>query len=120
MRLNIGKVYGEIVVLATYCATANIEYLSSTECANRFKNILETVKEYKHIEEEIGIDLTIFIKFLKYGGYMKTPLGIEKIKDGNIDFKGKLFYVSTELPTIRILTFKDYRKTWALTKEELL
>ena len=47
MRLTIDKLYGEIVALMTYCATSDVEYLSSTDCANRFKNILETIKAYK-------------------------------------------------------------------------
>ncbi len=74
----------------------------------------------ENTEDDLGLDLGIFAKLLKYGGYIKTVFGIEKFKipNGNIDFKGKLFYVITE-HTLRTLLFKDYGVTWALTKEEL-
>ena len=87
----------------------------------RLKAIETELKQYKDIEDDLGLDLGIFAKMLKYGGYIKTAFGIEKFKiqNGNIDFKGKLFYVTTE-HTLRTLVFKDYGITWALTKNELL
>ncbi len=90
------------------------------ETLEELYNLLDYVKRIKNIEDELGLDSGIFAKMLKQGGYIKTAFGIEKfkIKNGNIDFKGKLFYVITE-NTLRTLLFKDYGKTWALTEEEL-
>ena len=75
------------------------------------------------IEEELGIDLITLFKALKNGFYYKKENKniIEHIsKDdlllssGAIHFAGKgLIFASLFLP------FKDYGKTWALTKEEL-
>lgn len=82
---------------------------------------IEKLGHLEDDEDDLGLDLGIFAKTLKYGGYIKTAFGIEKfkIRNGDIDFKGKLFYVTTEY-TLRTLVFKDYGITWALTKEELL
>lgn len=118
MKLTIDKLYGEITVLMTYCATGDVEYLSSTECANRFKNILETIKEYKIIEKELGIDLITLFKALKDGIYVNGEK-VDVLLFYDMDFFNK---TSFQLHASNGINYyiKDYGKTWALTKEELL
>ena len=77
------------------------------------------------IEEELGIDLLTLFKALKYGVYVKydSDFGITKkpnikiVKDNatGICYRNKKWYLQEE----ETLT-KDYGKTWALTKEELV
>lgn len=121
-RLTIDKLYGEITVLATYCATANVDYLSSIECANRFKSILETIKQYKDIEKELGIDLITLIKALANGIYDKAnnrDVRVDLIYHYHLQ-KRVLWYESETDPYYNgCYLFEDYGKTWALTKEEL-
>ena len=77
---------------------------------------------YKEIEKELGIDLITLFKAMKDGVWYKTDglhhtertyKGIRLCGFGwcfefRVDYKLKLF------------RFKDYGKTWSLTKEELL
>ncbi len=130
MRLTIDKLYGEIVVLMTYCATGSVEYLSSTECTNRFKNILETIKEYKTLEEELGIDLITLVNAMRNGVYVINIYNEITFEEPMICFnqeKGTDLYVLesiTQSPPKELCEsfnyyLKDYGKTWALTKEEL-
>lgn len=113
------ELLGELVVLMAYCATADVEYLASNECANRFKDILETVKEYKKIEEDLGIDLVTLFKALKNGFYtIREDLGL--ITDARL----VLNHTYPKFEFIRdnsmyFYSLKDYGETWALTKEEL-
>ena len=127
MKLTIDKIYAEIVVLATYCATANIEYLSSTECANRFKNILETIKQYKSIEKDLGIDLITFFKIFE-GQDVYIKLNNGEIIEGFSPFieenlcgiyftvDGKYTNTIADYGSYYV-NLKDYGKTWALTRE---
>lgn len=131
MKLTFDKLYGEIVALMTYCATGNVEYLSSTECANRFKNILETIKEYKNIEEELDIDSITLFKALKDGVYVisydegmvfeEPMLGFNQERGTNLYIlDGVCHMPPDELCKSSNYYLKDYGKTWALTREELI
>ncbi len=74
--------------------------------------------QLEDIEEELGIDLITLFKALKSGVYYKyKDMGVEKIS--------KLRPITIHKNTIvcdyhTYKYFKDYGKTWALTKEELL
>lgn len=137
MRLTIDKLYGEIVVLMTYCATGNVEYLSSTECANRFKNILETIKEYKNIEKNLGFGLNELVQMLINGIWevgavdsetmLPVSQGITHFYIYEIDFdnkKIKVFHKAYKETLFDELDLNKYKQKclsgWALTKEELL
>lgn len=89
-------------------------------------NIERTLKEYKQIEEELGIDLITLFKALKNGVYYFTN-GNQLTKDYvylsdnyiNIGTHDKLSYSFMTAFGRETLLFKDYGKTWALTKKEL-
>ena len=69
--------------------------------------------QLEDIEDELGIDLVTLFKALKQNYvYVRTNVGIEKNKGFNI--------CGLELWSQIKLNPKDYGKTWALTKEELL
>jgi len=78
--------------------------------------IVNELIQYKKIEEELGIDLITLFKALKNGFYTKTArytgygmgVSIEKKCLWREEWQDDIYY------------FKDYGKTWALTKEELL
>ena len=78
--------------------------------------IVNELIQYKTIEKELGIDLITLFKALKNGFYTKTArytgygmgVSIEKKCLWREEWQDDIYY------------FKDYSKTWALTKEELL
>lgn len=88
------------------------------------------LKRYKDIERELGIDLMNFVKILKSTNiensvYFKWLNKKEGLVIGSnffgafyLDMKEKAFVEIENLKNK--LYFKDYGKTWALTKEELL
>ena len=80
---------------------------------------INELREYKSIEEELGIDLVTLIKTLRSGihiiddGYPYNDRVSLIYSSGNpCGFKCKV--------SDHCVFFKDYGKTWALTKEELL
>ena len=79
------------------------------------------LKQYKDIEEELGIDLITLFKALKNGIWIYDTNGIKMSTDL---FTNGLTFNYCEQPSIqyydRLFYLKDYGKTWALTKEELL
>ena len=94
-----------------------------------FKDIYCKLQELEDIEEELGIDLLTLFKALKNGIYLK--FGSEKNigvyyehrailpRHFDKDYKGYFIDLQLELSINFNFYFKDYRKTWALTKEEL-
>lgn len=74
--------------------------------------------QYKQLEEELGIDLIILFKALKEGFVTRharyTGHGFY------IDFERKCIHLGSAFMWSDTFYFKDYGKTWALTKEELL
>ena len=69
------------------------------------------------IEDELDIPLTILFKALKDGVYVKLTKGIRKRRVHSLKYdKGYKVLVWK----YRTIYFKDYGKSWALTKEELL
>lgn len=78
--------------------------------------------QLEDIEEELGIDLVTLFDILRTGGciWVKNCKGInqwhvESLKQRGLDKQWYLTYSNN----VRI-KLKDYGKTWALTKEELL
>lgn len=66
--------------------------------------------DLEDIEEELGIELVTLFKSVLNGFYVKDGNGITFVH--KTDVKEKLMFFKESL-------FKDYGKTWALTKEEL-
>lgn len=87
------------------------------------KATLELI-EYKQIEEELGIDLTIYFGALKNGVYYYSNSQLTKdvvypISNFLTDYNDKLSYSFMTKFEHKLLSFDDYGKTWALSKEEL-
>lgn len=92
---------------------------------SKYLNKLEQeLLEYKNIEEELGIDLIIFFKYLSADEvfFINDFKKVEEVIVRSIDKKGIVVFEKGygwgECDFH--LYFKDYGKTWALTKEELL
>ena len=82
----------------------------------------EIIKWYKETTEELGIDLVTLFKALEKGVWYKDYKDNDKIKftdDIEENMKCKELIVPAKY-TIIGLRFKDYGKTWALTREEWL
>ena len=109
-----------------------IEQMGVAENEESFKIVekdLDLLEEYRKIEEELGIDLITLFKALKNGIYLK--FGSEKItgvyyehrailpRHFDKDYKGYFIDLQLELSINFNFYFKDYGKTWALTREEL-
>jgi len=80
----------------------------------------QKLSQLEDIEEELGIDLITLFKALKNGVWVKTKNDISKhltvaLKKRHHTKEYWLFY----RPYSHVY-LKDYGKTWALTKEELL
>ena len=94
-----------------------------------FKDIYCKLQYLEDIEEELGIDLLTLFKALKNGIYLK--FGSEKNigvyyehtailpRHFDKDYKGYFIDLQLEISINFNFYFKDYGKTWALTKEEL-
>lgn len=90
------------------------------------KRDLDRLEEYRKIEEELGIELTILFSALKYGVYYFASDG-QLIHDYvsltnnyiNAGVHDKLSYSFITFFERQILLFTGYGKNWALTKEEL-
>lgn len=97
-----------------------------------FKDLYCKLEQLEDIEEELGIDLITLFKALIEGiyyidtnSYFQPDLfydGEMNLDDENDNFFFKIAYYDDVLETkvIDILSVKnDYKKTWALTREEL-
>lgn len=88
-----------------------------------FAQIIKELCEYKTIEEELGIDLITYFKIKKAKSVIVKELGhdtsvmLVRNSNDNISVCYKGFVNIPECDVT--LYFKDYGKTWALTKEEL-
>lgn len=76
------------------------------------------IDELNKIQQEIGIDLITLFKVLKKGVYLKM---YDEIKHYPLKLFGDdINYNLTTFNGVQVhLKPEDYRKTWALTKEEL-
>ena len=94
-------------------------------------SIYKKLKILEDIEEELGIDLISLFKALKYGIWTNQEQWYGDEKQGKIRFfqvgllleENAIGFIYNSMwkgeEVIRTLYFKDYGKTWALTKEEL-
>lgn len=78
------------------------------------------MREINKIEQEIGIDLTIFFKALKNGVYVPFLRATISLDDFRIDINNKRFVKTYFCGNAWELSldFKDYGKTWELAKEK--
>ena len=97
------------------------------KCKETIEKDLDQLEEYRKIEEELGIDLiTLFNIDKQLNTKKEIWFKIEDEIEENfrfdsyyiIDLKHKAF-VKMVCEPIDYFYFKDYGKTWALTKEEL-
>lgn len=126
--MKIKELYGELFILMTHCACGDMDYISSTECAQQFQNMLDCLKKYANIEEELGIDLVTFHQALKNGVYYKVT-DKSSINYGKIFFDRYILWGWNQNPDgtyfaimqsqLQSFNLKDYDKTWALTRGEL-
>ena len=92
------------------------------ESIEELDGLLWYAKKVKDIEEELGIDLITLYKALKKGIYIKGqkyadyPLVLFRTDYTDNTTKYHVYYCNKEIK----IKLKDYGKTWALTKEELL
>lgn len=84
------------------------------------ENAIDKLGQLEDIEEELGIDLFILFKALTEGMYVRNEK-MAMIYD--INLKEKRFesgcFNDYGMEEYEYYYFKDYGKTWALTKEEL-
>lgn len=92
-------------------------------------DIYNKLGQLEDIEEELGIDLITLFKALKYGAYIKGEIDYmygfkssQKINRVYVDNMNRYHiecYTDSFTHISCLLPFKDYGKTWALTREEL-
>ena len=114
-------------VLVSNQATKRYSDIFEENLLRPIEKDLEVLEEYRKIEEELGIDLiTLFNIDKQLNTKKEIWFKIEDEIEENfrfdsyyiIDLKHKAF-VKIEYEPLDYLYFKDYGKTWALTKEEL-
>lgn len=89
---------------------------------NNLRKMKKEYLKYKKIEEELGIDfITLFKASKGIAVYNESKTAIEINVIPTIDLFNKRLIVSTGdiLRPYKVLYFKDYGDTWALTKEGL-
>ena len=85
-----------------------------------YRKVCQKLGQLEDIEDELGIDLITLFKALKNGIYVKTKNGISKHYTIHLmKWQQTNIYCLYYRPYSHIW-FKDYGKTWALEKEELL
>lgn len=82
------------------------------------EGVIDKLGQLEDIEDELGIDLITLFKAQTEGFYVKTVCGIFSVllREWRFDL------IKKEIHRITFSDhyyFKDYGKTWALTKEEL-
>lgn len=89
----------------------------------QLSTIANKLGQLEDIEEELGIDLVTLFKALKNGIYVKETQysrHTDCIDGASLGFGYNSLYYYDEKNRFWNMFFKDYSKTWALTKEELL
>lgn len=103
--------------------TDNLSYNLAKKTPDNVKHYVRKLEEkvwtYKQIEQELGIELSVLVKAIKNGifeGYFTFDEPVKFLPDLN----NKCFYMlgHCDGPDLYYY-FKDYGKTWALTREEL-
>ena len=99
------------------------EYDVEQELLNEIGDLRNELKQYKNIEDELGIDLITLFKASQ--SETITIKGIDfdyEVDEYHFDLRNKYIVVQllrNDNYETEVYYFKDYGKTWALTKEEL-
>lgn len=96
-------------------------YTSETRLIPSFASVEQKLGQLEDLEDELGIDLITLFKALKqkfvyHNAKVKIELLGLHIKSNEL----YLYGVVEDTTHAVYLSLKDYGKTWALTKEELL
>ena len=91
------------------------------------KRFKELIKPYKDIEKELGIDLITYIKLVQEGFYgfcrdedHDKPYIFQFLPHDFVAFSDELVVYREDSDEVyTTYKYKDYGKTWSLTKEEL-
>lgn len=102
------------------CMVQNCDYADYYKDFETIEKELKEYKQYKIIEEELGIDLMTLLKASKEGFWYNSN-GTFYFDHFDISLVNRCFrkYIDYLRDYISF-DFKDYGKTWSLTKEELL
>lgn len=98
------------------------EQLKEYQVDVNFQPSLDKLGQLEDVEDELGIDLITLFKALKYGAYIPFYGQIMSLERYKLDFPNKRFIAKyfNGNEWEETLYFKDYGRTWALTKGELL
>jgi len=95
------------------------------ETKHNYYDLVSKLGRLEDIEEELGIDLITLFEALKNGVYWKGNCIFSSKSNGvyfedrpKLDIENKLLRNLSQVNKDYVY-FKDYGKTWALTKEEL-
>lgn len=85
---------------------------------------MDKLSKLEDVEEELGIDLITLFKALKNGFYFKYKNTIISSNDYLFQIRTNIkdnwiFDIISDNLSLLSIKFKDYGKTWALTREEL-
>ena len=95
------------------------DYHNDKFCKNFQGKPIDKLGQLEDVEEELGIDLVTLFKALKNGIYVDENY-MDFGTTNNFLCPNNLDYFDVNLKQIAGgIYFKDYGKTWALTKEEL-
>lgn len=142
---DIIKVDEEALTLANKEKSKKQDVMLHRQWLNQRKNVIEQAlkenEQYKAIEQELGIDLITFIKLLECQ-YARTTIFVKTSpRAKKVEMKEKLeLFADLKTKSMKVKSvaryptwdtelvyrgcyhsydFKDYGKTWALTREEL-
>ncbi len=108
------------------CFSAVISGLKQEEKYRVYEDNYYRLQEYKSLEEELGIDLFTFVKVLKAPEiYFKRENEILKVPHCDILWDIAVNNIAIILEENKnhtlysVYHLRDYRKTWALSQEEL-
>ena len=100
----------------------NFNGYDNEEDSQKLFSCLQKLGQLEDIEDELGIDLLIFLKiFTQENIYIRCngEIFVNDVEFAiNCDKKG--YFINLEICQFDRLYLKDYGKTWALTREELL
>lgn len=114
--MTLPELYGALVVLIHHIAVGDVNYFSSNECANKCSDILDTVKAYRNVEDEFGVDLLEFFndKEDPFAGF-EIEIGENENGENEIYFDGDSFYGHyTKEAWFKLIRrmIKAYKETW--------
>lgn len=105
----------------SHCRALGCEDNYIKVCENKFKKIETVLKEYKNVEDELGIEWIILFKALTNDVYLYHNKKLIKCEQAPclLCFDNEYcleFHFEHDIEQVYL---KDYGKTWALTREEL-